>query len=66
MGDKAKAREAWSRALIADPDNALVHAAQQRAGVPQLPASGTGTSNYWPSHAGAAPSARPPRRGSWH
>jgi tetratricopeptide (TPR) repeat protein len=44
MGDKAKAREAWSRALIADPDNALVHAAQQRAGVPQLPASGTGTS----------------------
>jgi tetratricopeptide (TPR) repeat protein len=44
LGDKAKAREAWSRALIADPDNALVHAAQQRAGVPQLPASGTGTS----------------------
>jgi tetratricopeptide (TPR) repeat protein len=44
MGDKAKAREAWSRALIADPDNALVRAAQQRAGVPQMPASGTGTS----------------------
>lgn len=43
-GDKVKAREAWSRALIADPDNALVRAAQQRAGVPQLPASGTGTS----------------------
>lgn len=43
-GDKAKAREAWSRALIADPDNALVKAAQQRAGVPQMPASGTGTS----------------------
>ncbi len=43
-GDKVKAREAWSRALIADPDNALVHAAQQRAGVPQMPANGTGTS----------------------
>jgi tetratricopeptide (TPR) repeat protein len=44
LGDKAKAREAWSRALIADPDNALVRAAQQRAGVPQMPASGSGTS----------------------
>jgi tetratricopeptide (TPR) repeat protein len=44
LGDKVKAREAWSRALIADPDNALVKAAQQRAGVPQMPASGTGTS----------------------
>ena len=44
LGDKVKAREAWSRALIADPDNALVRAAQQRAGVPQMPASGTGTS----------------------
>jgi len=44
IGDKVKAREAWSRALIADPDNALVRAAQQRAGVPQMPASGTGTS----------------------
>ncbi|MGA8708388.1 MAG: tetratricopeptide repeat protein [Steroidobacteraceae bacterium] len=44
VGDKAKAREAWSRALIADPDNALVRAAQQRAGVPQMSASGTGTS----------------------
>ncbi|HEV7986403.1 MAG TPA: tetratricopeptide repeat protein [Steroidobacteraceae bacterium] len=44
VGDKAKAREAWSRALISDPDNALVRAAQQRAGVPQMPASGTGTS----------------------
>lgn len=44
IGDKAKAREAWSRALIADPDNALVRAAQQRAGVPQMSASGTGTS----------------------
>jgi tetratricopeptide (TPR) repeat protein len=44
VGDKVKAREVWSRALIADPDNALVRAAQQRAGVPQMPASGTGTS----------------------
>lgn len=44
LGEKSKAREAWSRALIADPDNALVRAAQQRAGVPQMPASGTGTS----------------------
>jgi tetratricopeptide (TPR) repeat protein len=44
LGDKAKAREAWSRALIADPDNALVRAAQQRAGVPQMATSGTGTS----------------------
>jgi tetratricopeptide (TPR) repeat protein len=44
LGEKAKAREAWSRALIADPDNALVRAAQQRAGVPSLPIQGTGTS----------------------
>ena len=44
LGDKAKARDAWSRALIADPDNALVRAAQQRAGVPQLPVGATGTS----------------------
>ena len=44
LGDKAKAREAWSRALIADPDNALVREAQKRAGVPQMPANGTGTS----------------------
>jgi tetratricopeptide (TPR) repeat protein len=44
LGEKAKAREAWSRALIADPDNALVRAAQQRAGVPQMATSGTGTS----------------------
>ena len=36
LGEKAKAREAWSRALIADPDNAPVKAAEQRAGVPQL------------------------------
>ena len=44
VGEKAKAREAWSRALIADPDNALVKAAEQRAGAPQLPDTGTGTS----------------------
>jgi tetratricopeptide (TPR) repeat protein len=44
LGEKSKAREAWSRALIADPDNALVRAAQQRAGVPQLSISGSGTS----------------------
>jgi tetratricopeptide (TPR) repeat protein len=44
LGEKSKAREAWSRALISDPDNALVRAAQQRAGVPQMPANGTGTS----------------------
>ena len=44
LGEKSKAREAWSRALVADPDNALVRAAQQRAGVPQMPANGTGTS----------------------
>ena len=44
LGDKAKAREAWNRALMVDPDNALVKAAQQRAGVPPLPAHGTGTS----------------------
>ena len=31
-------------ALIADPDNALVRAAQQRAGVPSMPATGMGTS----------------------
>jgi len=44
LGDKTKAREAWSRALIADPDNALVRDAQQRAGVPRMPATGSGTS----------------------
>jgi tetratricopeptide (TPR) repeat protein len=43
-GEKTKAREAWSRALIADPDNALVRAAQQHAGVPNMPATGSGTS----------------------
>jgi tetratricopeptide (TPR) repeat protein len=44
LGEKAKAREAWNRAALADPDNALLKAAQQRAGVPQMPATGTGTS----------------------
>jgi tetratricopeptide (TPR) repeat protein len=43
-GDKTKAREIWNRALMADPDNALVKAAQKRAGVPSLPVQGTGTS----------------------
>ena len=44
LGDKTKARETWNRALMVDPDNALVKAAQQRAGVPSLPIQGTGTS----------------------
>jgi tetratricopeptide (TPR) repeat protein len=44
LGDKAKARQTWNRALMVDPDNALVKAAQQRAGVPSLPVQGTGTS----------------------
>jgi tetratricopeptide (TPR) repeat protein len=44
LGDKAKARETWNRALMIDPDNALVKAAQQRAGVPSLSLQGTGTS----------------------
>ncbi|HEY1724906.1 MAG TPA: tetratricopeptide repeat protein [Steroidobacteraceae bacterium] len=44
LGDKAKARDTWNRALLIDPDNALVKAAQQRAGVPSLPVQGTGTS----------------------
>jgi len=44
LGDKSKARETWNRALMVDPDNALVKAAQQRAGVPSLPIQGTGTS----------------------
>jgi Flp pilus assembly protein TadD len=44
LGDKAKARETWNRALMVDPDNALVKAAQQRAGVPSLSLQGTGTS----------------------
>src|SRR5580692_7190173 len=44
IGEKSRARDAWNRALIADPDNALVRAAQQRAGVPSMPATGMGTS----------------------
>jgi tetratricopeptide (TPR) repeat protein len=44
LGEKAKAREAWSRALVVDPDNSLVKAAQQRAGVPSLPLQGPGVS----------------------
>jgi tetratricopeptide (TPR) repeat protein len=44
LGDKSKARETWNRALMVDPDNALVKAAQQRAGVPSLSLQGTGTS----------------------
>jgi tetratricopeptide (TPR) repeat protein len=44
LGEKAKAREAWSRALVADPDNAAVKAAEDRAGQPQLLAPGPGTS----------------------
>jgi tetratricopeptide (TPR) repeat protein len=44
LGEKSRARDAWNRALIADPDNALVSAAQQRAGVPSMPATGMGTS----------------------
>jgi tetratricopeptide (TPR) repeat protein len=44
LGEKSRARDARNRALIADPDNALVRAAQQRAGVPSMPATGMGTS----------------------
>jgi tetratricopeptide (TPR) repeat protein len=44
LGDKAKAREIWNRALMVDPDNELVKAAQQRAGVPSVSLQGTGTS----------------------
>lgn len=44
LGEKAKAREAWSRALIADPDNAAVKAAEKRLGAPQLLTPGAGTS----------------------
>ena len=45
LGDKAKAREAWNRALMIDPDNALVKA--RRSSAPacrSCPARGTGTS----------------------
>jgi tetratricopeptide (TPR) repeat protein len=44
LGDKTKAREVWNRALMVDPDNALVKAAQRRVGVPSLTIQGTGTS----------------------
>ena len=44
LGDKTKARETWNRALLVDPDNALVKAAQHRAGVPSLSLQGMGTS----------------------
>jgi tetratricopeptide (TPR) repeat protein len=43
LGEKVKAREAWSRALISDPDNAAVKAAEKRFGAPQLLTPGTGT-----------------------
>jgi tetratricopeptide (TPR) repeat protein len=43
LGDKTKARDVWNRALMVDPDNALVKAAQQRVGVPSLTIQGTGT-----------------------
>jgi len=43
LGDKAKARETWNRALIIDPENTEVKAAQQRAGVPSVPLQGPGT-----------------------
>lgn len=44
LGEKAQARDAWSRALIADPDNASVKAAEKRDGAPQLLTPGAGTS----------------------
>jgi tetratricopeptide (TPR) repeat protein len=44
LGEKAKARETWNRALMIDPDNALVKAAQQHFGVPTLENTGKGTS----------------------
>jgi len=44
LGEKGKAREAWTRALIADPDNTSVKSAEQRLGAPQLLAPGSGTS----------------------
>ncbi|MGH8206585.1 MAG: tetratricopeptide repeat protein [Steroidobacteraceae bacterium] len=43
LGEKAKAREAWNRALIADPGNASVKSAEQRLGAPQLLKPGSGT-----------------------
>jgi len=44
LGEKAKARDTWNRALLVDPDNELVKAAQHRAGVPSISLQGTGTS----------------------
>jgi tetratricopeptide (TPR) repeat protein len=44
LGDRTKARETWNRALMVDPDNALVKDAQKRAGVPSIQIQGTGTS----------------------
>jgi tetratricopeptide (TPR) repeat protein len=44
LGQKARARDAWSRALLADPDNAAVKAAEKRVGTPQLLNPGSGTS----------------------
>jgi tetratricopeptide (TPR) repeat protein len=44
LGEKAKAREIWNRALMIDPDNAQVKGAQQRFGVPTLESTGKGTS----------------------
>ena len=43
LGQKSRAREAWSRALLADPDNAAVKEAEKRAGAPQLLNPGAGT-----------------------
>jgi tetratricopeptide (TPR) repeat protein len=43
LGQKSRARDAWSRALLADPDNAAVKAAEKRAGAPQLLNPGAGT-----------------------
>ena len=43
LGDKAKARDTWNRALMVDPDNSEVKAAQHRAGVPSVPLQGPGT-----------------------
>ena len=44
LGDRGHARSVWNRALLADPGNAAVLAAQARAGVPQLPTVSGGTS----------------------
>jgi len=43
MGEKAQARDVWTRALAVDPDNAALKAAMQRSGMPPLPLPGTGT-----------------------